>query len=167
VLNGLVSSAEVQRVVELVCGDGSQLALANYPTYVGFDVSPTAVDLCRERFAHDRSKTFHLYRAGCPAEPPADLALSLDVIYHLVEDDVYEQYMADLFASSRRLIAIYSSDGPAGHREVPHIVHRTFTEWVLDRCPEWVLDVHVPNPYIGAGDDDEESFASFYIYRRL
>lgn len=40
----------------------------------------------------------------------ADLSLSLDVIYHLVEDEVFETYINTLFKSARRYVIIYSSN---------------------------------------------------------
>lgn len=46
VLNRIVADRGAASVLELGCGDGSQLALASYPTYVGLDVAPTAVRLC-------------------------------------------------------------------------------------------------------------------------
>jgi SAM-dependent methyltransferase len=49
VLNAFVEQHGVNTVFELGCGDGTQLTPARYPSYVGVDVSPTAVDLCRRR----------------------------------------------------------------------------------------------------------------------
>ena len=37
----------------------------------------------------------------------AELALSLDVIYHLVEDTVYESYMGQLFDSATKYVIVY------------------------------------------------------------
>lgn len=86
ILNEFVAANNIASVIEFGCGDGNQLALARYPRYSGFDVSPQAVSLCRKRFAADPSKLFGLmddYRGE-----KADLGLSLDVVYHLVEDAV-------------------------------------------------------------------------------
>src|SRR5947207_2716559 len=58
VLNDFVRTHGVQTVIEFGCGDGNQLSLAEYPTYTGFDISATAVTICRNRFAGDPSKTF-------------------------------------------------------------------------------------------------------------
>src|SRR5215813_3950412 len=85
ILNEFVQSGNVRKVIEFGCGDGAQLSLAKYPEYVGVDVSPGAVQRCSSLFANDRSKRFFL--AGTlPKDLGAfDLALSVDVIYHLVE----------------------------------------------------------------------------------
>jgi SAM-dependent methyltransferase len=85
-LNAFASRADIQRVIEFGCGDGEQLALAQYPSYVGVDVSPTSIALCTRRFASDRTKRFYLATKVPEHLGRFDLALSLDVIYHLVED---------------------------------------------------------------------------------
>src|ERR1700692_4422141 len=60
-LNDLVRQRAVRSVIEFGCGDGNQLSLANYPSYVGLDVSRTAIGLCQSRFAEDPGKSFFLY----------------------------------------------------------------------------------------------------------
>src|ERR1035438_7415845 len=43
VLNRFVSTHHVRTVIEFGCGDGNQLSLAEYPSYLGFDVSNTVI----------------------------------------------------------------------------------------------------------------------------
>ncbi|HEU4546756.1 MAG TPA: hypothetical protein VFR88_10740, partial [Microlunatus sp.] len=50
VVNGWVRDHGVTSVLDLGCGDGNQLSLADYPRYLGLDRSPTAVRACIERF---------------------------------------------------------------------------------------------------------------------
>ena len=45
-LNRFVQTHGIERVLELGCGDGNQLSMAQYPRYVGFDVAPSAVEMC-------------------------------------------------------------------------------------------------------------------------
>ncbi|MGZ4333195.1 MAG: hypothetical protein ACXVRJ_02835, partial [Gaiellaceae bacterium] len=52
-LNGFVADRGIGSVIEFGCGDGNQLSLARYPTYLGLDVSQTAVRSCIRRFAGD------------------------------------------------------------------------------------------------------------------
>ena len=90
-LNEYVHNKGVSAVVEFGCGDGAQLALAEYPRYTGFDVSPTVIELCRARFADNRNYEFDLVGSEAfEGFEAVDLALSLDVIYHLIEDHVFE-----------------------------------------------------------------------------
>jgi SAM-dependent methyltransferase len=166
ILNDFVESRRIITVVEFGCGDGSQLALARYPSYLGVDVSAKAVALCREKFANDRTKTFiqlQEYRGQ-----KAQLSLSLDVIYHLVEDAAFEAYMQKLFDDAENYVAIYSSDTD-DNRDIqgPHIRHRKWTEWVAVNRSEWKLSSVIPNPYPYRGDGTEGSFADFYLYEKL
>lgn len=164
VLNEFSSENNVRTVIEFGCGDGNQLKVARYPRYIGFDVSGTAIARCRELFASDPSKSFRLmdeYRGET-----ADLVLSLDVIYHLVEDDVFEDYMRKLFAASDRFVIIYASDSEDNSGvDVKHVRHRKFTRWIASNQPGWGLVRHVPNRYPYRGDHLTGSFADFFIYQ--
>lgn len=165
VLNRFVAEHAVQSVIEFGCGDGNQLKLANYPSYEGYDVSPTAIDICTKLFHSDQSKQFRLlsaYKGG-----KADMSISLDVIYHLVENDIFEQYMRRLFSSSLRYVAIYSSDTNDTPTNYPsHIKHRKFSDWVSANCPEWKLIGKIANKYPDNGDHTQTTFADFYFYTR-
>ena len=165
VLNAFVAEQNINSVVEFGCGDGAQLALADYPSYVGIDVSPVALELCRERFAGDATKRFYLASEVPPDLGPFDLAISLDVIYHLVEDAVFEEYMARLFAGARRFVAIYSSDA-ALPATASHVRHREFTGWIARHQPTWELNKFVKNPYDhDPARPDDTSFADMYFFQ--
>jgi SAM-dependent methyltransferase len=133
VLSKFVSEHSVRSVIEFGCGDGNQLSLSNYPGYLGVDVSPTAVSRCRELFSEDATKEFLVL--GDYRGERAELALSLDVIFHLVEDEVYEEYMHTLFVAAKRFVIVYASntdETPKG--EAGHVRHRRFTDWVDERA---------------------------------
>ena len=133
----------MRSVIEFGCGDGNQLALAEYPTYVGLDVSRAAVGLCQRRFANDHTKSFFLYDGACFVDYAglfsADLAVSLDVIYHLVEDQIFEKYMNDLFAAGRRYVVVYSTNGTV-RDDAPHVRHRSFSLWIKTNATQWRLE---------------------------
>lgn len=157
-LNALVAEHGVASVIEWGCGDGNQLSLAEYPKYLGLDVSRTAVSTCVRRFAGDTAKSFAVHDPAAFADPAgffrAELALSLDVIYHLIEDSVFDAYMRALFASARRLVVIYARD-EEGPRQAGHVRHRKFHHWV-EAHEGWQL-VEVRRR---ARDD----YQDFYVY---
>lgn len=162
-LNRFVVEHQVASVVEFGCGDGNQLALARYPRYLGVDVSAAAIDRCRERFAADPTKRFQLLSEYCGER--AELSLSLDVLFHLVEDAVYERYLRTLFDAAQRFVVVYSSNFNES-TEDPHVRHRDFGSWVARHRPEWTLFAHVPNRYPYQGDYLTGSFADFYCFAR-
>jgi hypothetical protein len=163
VINGIVSERGISTVIEYGCGDGNQLTLAKYPSYIGFDVSPKAIKLCRTMFKGDHSKVFKL--VSDYAGEKAALTLSLDVIYHLVEDEVYQQYMQTLFDSAERMVIVYSSDFEAPQDR--HERRRKFTTWVEANRPDWKLVNHIPNRYPYTGNHLEGSSADFYVYEKV
>src|SRR5262245_56796501 len=81
-VNRFVTTRGIASVLELGHGDGGQLGLARYPEYVGYDPSLTARERCRSRFFGDTTKRF----VDVPDGQVADLTLSMDVLYHLLDD---------------------------------------------------------------------------------
>jgi SAM-dependent methyltransferase len=164
ILNDFVRARNVRTVVEFGCGDGAQLSLAKYPEYVGVDVSPAAVKRCSSLFANDQSKRFFLAGALPAGLGTFDLALSLDVIYHLVEDRVFEEYMSRLFSFSRSYVVIYASNYDA-RTQALHVRHRKFTAWIDKKAPEWQPTGIVVNRFPADPlQPDETSFADFHFF---
>jgi hypothetical protein len=165
VLNHFVRSQRIASVMEWGCGDGNQLELAEYPSYVGVDISPDALAMCRRKFTRDATKQFVLY-PDVAKNTTAELALSLDVIFHLVEDPVFDAYMRALTASATRFIGIYSSDREEpGH--MAHVRHRAYSQWMAVNAPEWNNFEHIENRYtFDPSNPDETSFADFRFFRR-
>jgi SAM-dependent methyltransferase len=162
-LNAFVRSNSVQSVIEFGCGDGNQLSLAKYPSYVGLDVSRSAIGLCKSRFAGDPSKSFFLYDSSCFVDHiglfKAELALSLDVIYHIIEDPIFDAYMEQLFDAANRYVIVYSTNGII-RDDAPHVRHRHFSSWVDNNCPRWRLKDVTDGPGSGARRAD------FFVYEQ-
>jgi SAM-dependent methyltransferase len=164
ILNAFVANENIKSVIEFGCGDGNQLTLANYPSYLGLDVSSTVISLCKERFATDNSKTFELMQKY--DGKTSDLTLSLDVIYHLVEDEVFESYISSLFNAATRYVIVYSNNYDEAGSGAAHVKNRKFTTWIEANQSNWKLKEHIPNRYPDQGDYTTGSFADFYIYEK-
>jgi hypothetical protein len=161
-LNRFVRENAIASVVEFGCGDGNQLALAEYPRYLGLDVAVSAVKRCIETFRHDGSKSFMACDARFFADRArflhAELGLSLDVVFHLVEDDVFEAYMHALFGASDRFVVIYATDREA--RDLGrHVRWRTFTPWIERNVAGWELLRLEPAPLA--------EYQDFHVFRRV
>ncbi len=168
-LNRYVAEHNISSVVEFGCGDGNQLSLARYPAYIGLDTAAAAIVRCGMHFSADVSKSFYLYSPTAFFDDcrlfHADLSISLDVIYHLVEDEIYERYMNHLFLSADKYVIIYSSNDPNLNKNAaPHVKHRNFTSWIENNMPEWRLLEVVENDHSYDGNCEMTSFADFYVY---
>ena len=156
ILNDLVSKEDIRTVIEFGCGDGNQLSLATYPMYIGYDVSPTALALCHSKFAADSTKAFRPVSEYQGEK--ADMAMSLDVLYHIIEHDLWEAYMRRLFNAAYKCVVIYSTnEAYNAPNRAAHMYHRQFTPWVEANQPAWELVRTVRNEFNGSAD--------FYIYK--
>jgi len=163
VLNAFVKKEKINTIIEFGSGDGNQLYLAKYNDYTGYDVSDVAVSLCKDRFHDDTGKSF--YSLNEYNGETAEMSISLDVIYHLVEDNVFEDYMNRLFNAGTKYVIIYSSNSTESANDV-HVRHRKFTDWVDANINEFYLVEVIPNKHPYEGDYKTGSFAEFYIYKK-
>lgn len=149
-VNAIVRGDGYTSVLDLGCGDGAVAAmLTGLRSYVGVDVSPTALRLARTALALRtlppgptyRLLTWDRFRRD---QTTADLVISLEVVMHLVEDDLYRQYMAELFGRAHHGVLIQAPDGGGRWSGVHHIRYR---DWRADVPAGWALaEQHPPAP---------------------
>ncbi len=171
-LNDFAKKNKINNVLELGSGDGSQLKLFDFKNYIGFDVSKSSIDLCLKIYDKDKTKSFFLYDPEYFRDNhkifKVDLSMSLDVIYHLVEDNVFEKYMKDMFAMSNKFVIIYASNTNDNKKvQAQHVRHRKFTDWVKMNQKNWKLVTSVENKFKVESNEIDESFADFYVYKKI
>jgi len=171
IMNDFIVKNNVHSVIEFGCGDGNQLSLLKIPKYIGLDISPDALNCCKLRFKKDPEKSFFLYGSEYFLENRhdffADAAFSIDVVYHLTETAVFDQYLVDLFSSADKWVLIYAADTCKNHRfQSPHVKHRKFTEYIKQKFPQWKC-VEVIKAAIPLKEDPiNGSDADFFVYKK-
>lgn len=168
----------ITSVLDWGCGDGQVLGLVRFPegiNYVGVDVSPTIVQQMNEKFvspytfltATEFLKNVARLRENLQSSTPHEvskfplkftLALSMDVLFHLPNDEDYRDYLDCLFGSATDFVMIYSTNY-AGGRTARHVYRREFTPDIAERFPEWKLTT-VESPL-------REGLASFFVYEKV
>ena len=106
------------------------------------------------RYKNDPTKSFHLLARHSVKQ--SELSLSLDVIYHRIEDDVFHDHMKMLFEATRKYVIIYSSNFVQKTRR--HVRHRKFSDWIAQNRPEFKRIQIIKNKY------PVETQASFFVY---
>lgn len=159
IINEFINNNNIKSIIEFGCGDGNQLQYSKYPKYIGLDVSATAIKRCIKEFKNDVSKSFYVYDslAFCDNHRlfSTELSLSLDVIYHLIEDEIFNEYMSHLFDTARKYVIIYANDHD--YKRFHHIQSRRFSPWVEKNRDNWELIEVIKNRELNWND--------FYIYK--
>lgn len=148
---------EIQHIVDVGVGDGNQLKLLDIDSnikYTGLDVSSTVVRKCRDMFQHFSNFTFDTLDNNTIK---ADLVLSCDVLYHLIDFNIFQDHLDMLFSLSKHYVIIYAKDEDASD-QAPHVLFRKFTHIIQQRFPQFHLIQTIPNQF------PKESPSSFYIY---
>jgi len=139
-LNRFIADHKIESIVEFGSGDGNQLGLINISKYLGLDVSPDAIANTGKMYEHDQSKSFLLYDPDnfqLSPEVSAQLAISMDVILHLTEDERFDGYMQNLFASATRFVGIFNTATETQLATMAkHNRFRDHRVWISSKLPE-------------------------------
>ncbi len=162
VINELAYRRSLGSVVEFGSGDGNQASLFSLGRYTGVDVSDAMVLRCNNMFADRKGWVFQTLAAYDAAPVQAQLAMSLDVIYHLVEDDVFHRYMARLFAAATEAVLIYATDEDLLAPGV-HVRHRAYSDWISQNAQGWSLQKTWKQPFPAKpGAKSKNNSAAFF-----
>jgi SAM-dependent methyltransferase len=144
-----VNHYAVGSVLDIGCGDGVQAALFRVIKYLGIEVSETAVLDARDYYPR---KQFELSPPFSREWGFFDTHLSLDIIYHLVDDDLYADHLDYVFGAKKRAI-VYSSN--FDHSGDIHVLHR---RWTNDVPAGWELVALEPGAH---------RYADLYVFDRI
>jgi SAM-dependent methyltransferase len=122
-------------VVDWGVGDGTVAAGIYADRYLGVDITQAALDLAREACGPRPGWSWLLIDPHTP--PPltvhADLALSLDVLFHLTDDQAYQTYLRLLFGSAPTALI------RASNYEAPRDDHMRRRRWSVDIPAGWTV----------------------------
>jgi cyclopropane fatty-acyl-phospholipid synthase-like methyltransferase len=167
-INDFSRANGINSAVEFGCGDGNQSSMFQFSHYLGVDISRKCVEDARKRFDRRGWSFLTVDEYDLQDTVTADLGMSLDVIYHLVEDEVYRAYLSRIFSSSRRYVLIYASNFEHFDANLPHVRHRKFVDDIRQRHSDWRFVGDEPNPFAKNHDSEREygSFARFHIFEK-
>jgi hypothetical protein len=167
VINNFISENVIHSILDYGVGDGNQLSLLNVNKYTGIDISDFIIKKCKEQFKHDISKKFFNVNEFLKNVEKHDLAISCDVLYHLIEDNVYYEYLKNLFVFSKKYVIIYAAD--IDYNETIHVKFRKFTDYIKTNFKQWKLVKEIKNKYLRTDikvHKDNQSPSNFYIYKK-
>jgi trans-aconitate methyltransferase len=161
-LTDFIEEHNIKSMVEMGCGDGNNLKITSEYNpdlqVIGVDVSHKAIELCKEKMSQHTFIHKDEYDYATK-----DLVVSLDVIYHLIEDEVYLDYLESLVKINPKYIIIYSPDFD-NDKYAEHVRARKFSDNEI-LTNKYELMLHHPNDY-SSREYDDGSFADWYIYKR-
>lgn len=164
VINAILAKSNPSSVIDYGVGDGNQLRSLKIPetcSYLGLDVSPTTIANLRKDKSLNRFRFEAVPNAGrLPYQ--ADVTMSMDVLYHLVEKQVFDAYVKNLFSMAKKMVIVYARD--ADEKVAIHVVCRPFVS--LARSFGWQVRQKIPNMYPVGKDKSQKgvSLSSFWVF---
>jgi len=147
-INDFIKKHNLKRVLDYGCGDGRQSQYIIAEDYFGIDISSDAIRGCKEL---NPEKVFYLAKKNDKdlkdliKEFKPDLCLSFWIISHLIEDELFDEYMENLFCSEKFVI-IHETD--IDKYIADYQKQRKFTKYIKENFPEWELLKSVKNEFI-------------------
>ena len=128
IVQSVINEYGIHSLFELGCGDGHVASRLQVPTYIGYDPSAKARSMCEQAMPD------HLIVDQLPHTivPEIDLTLSMDVIFHLIDDVDYQRHLTLLLGMTNGHVLIYGTNHD--QRGAPHVLHR---EWLKDVPIGW------------------------------
>ena len=151
---------DINSIIDYGVGDGNQLYFLNLneKKYIGLDVSSYIIEKCKEQYKSDNNKEFYDIANININNYTCDLSLSCDVLYHLIEDKIFYEYLNNLFTISNKYVIIYANNIDKNHTE--HVKFRNFTKYIKNNFSDWILIRNIPNKFKHLSPSD------FYIYEK-
>ncbi len=155
-INDLIRVENVCSIVDWGVGDGAVLSMVTPDVdYLGTDVAPIAIARLAQSYRKVERRAFKMADVAAADGDVGDMAMSLDVIFHCVWNDEYDEHLRRLFASARRLVLVHATDHDGG-RTAAHVRWRQWTPDVAERFGDWTLAERAENPEL----------PGFYLLRR-
>lgn len=145
-VNNAIKENQIKTLLELGCGDGNQLSMFEIEKYIGLDISPRIITKCKEKFAEDKTKIFRVYDINTTElKEDYDMIISLDVIFHLVIEEAFKNYMGILFNDSNYVL-IYTMRNIKENqiKHAPHVKFRDINAWVEENIVGYELLDNTP-----------------------
>ena len=161
-INKFIKEKHITSLLEYGCGDGNQLVLIDCKIKYGVDVSKTAIEKCINLMPE--SKFFVVSENEELFLKKTDLLLSLDVLYHLVEDEVFENYLKNIVEHGSDYVIIYSSDFEDNEHFSKHVRHRKFSNHPI-LLENYDL-INIEENLHKSTDHELGSFSDWFIYKK-
>jgi len=157
IINDYIKKFGVKTISDFGCGDGNQTTLlTGFETYVGYDISSHALYLCNTKFKDNPNVNFCSLITDLPK---AELSISLDVLYHILNENEYIEYLERLFLTSEKYVLAFTSDHERNKPESAHIFHRKFTDYVKKYHSNFELIETIENTL--------NTSAKFFLYKKI
>tara|TARA_A100000164_G_C21632299_1_gene641814 strand:- start:20 stop:667 length:648 start_codon:yes stop_codon:yes gene_type:complete len=146
-INKLIIQKNIKNIIDIGCGDGNNTKLFKNINYIGFDVSPYIINQNRKLFKTDSRKKFFVLddsfqkkieELKSKIDTSETITLSLDVIFHLIEESIFLNHINNLNLISTGHLAIISSNCNEEYNpDIPHVKHRNFINFLDQK--KWLL----------------------------
>jgi len=154
-ISNLIKKYGVETLFDYGCGDGNQLpAIKGYTNYFGYDIAANVVDLCKSKFVGDETKFFSSNLSDILIRK-YDMAISMDVTYHIIEEELFELYLDNLF-NAGNIVVLFTTNNDS-KTSLSHHHPRKVIDYIGNKFTDFkLIDMTPYNDNVG-----------FYTYQKI
>jgi len=155
IINFFIKKYNIKTIFDFGCGDGNQASLfIGFEKYSGFDISSYIIEQCKIKFLNNDRMNFTI---SIDDVDESDLCISFDVLYHIIDEEDFKDYLFYLFDKSKKYVVIFSTDHNMNMKSAEHVYHRVFTKYIEKYHKNFKLIKIIKNPL--------ENNANLYLYK--
>ena len=129
---GWLKDLDFDHITDIGCGDfhfSNELLKLHPASYTGFDISGAIVEKNKVRYP-EHKHDFYNYESGMNL-PKSDLVICLDVLFHIYEEDEYEEMLHTLKTLPTKYLAVTAyereqKDGVGHHIHIRDFPYKDF-----------------------------------------
>lgn len=152
-INKVLANNKRNTLIEVWCGDGNNLQLYKSKTYLGLDISPKAIEICKDLFPNDKYHIFEVYKGT--EKYRADVVICFDVLMHVFPYSKREALIDHVVSMADEAAVFYTFPHPNNH--APHLNDYDFHNYIDKYCQiHWY---HLSHP----DETPPDSQSRFYV----
>ena len=154
-LNNILLKYNLDTVIDIGCGDGNNLKFFKPKNYIGIDVSETIIKKNISKFKYIDNYEFFVLKNNFSnilnyidhlIRNHALLVVSFDVIFHLIEDDKYNDHINFINNINANYCLICSSDINIEYDDSTlHVRHRKYSTDLMNLGWNTIIQYELPN----------------------
>tara|TARA_R110002074_G_scaffold5504_1_gene27194 strand:- start:273 stop:899 length:627 start_codon:yes stop_codon:yes gene_type:complete len=156
IINNFIEKNNIKNLIDYGVGDGNQLSFLKCENIIGLDVSPTIIDQLKLIYGSDNTKQFYLVN-NFNITNKSTLVISCEVLFHLINIDIWKKYITNLFAYSNKYIIIFAADYDKDYGN--HCKCRKFTDYIKLNYQNWNLKTTIKK--------NDSCLGDFYIFEKI
>jgi SAM-dependent methyltransferase len=146
IINKLIDDYGCRDMVEFGCGDGNQMSLFTPISYIGYDISPTIIEVNKTKYSNLKHASFDVMDMNGEFDNMRDLSVCVDVLFHLTIEEDWMCLIDHVCRSAKKIVVFTTNTEEIQEEYFPHVNFKRKILPVLDMREDVIIDEIITQP---------------------